>query len=174
MFAKLLLASMIAVTAAGCTAGLHGGERVVKFRERDAEAFARAPRDGQYVVAFRQDGTEEMWAARGTRRELKRGDDLGFIRDASGAVVAVAGERERTLGPMPMIAQYACWYRLPDDYDRNRQVRKGLRETAKVTGAVALVGGAAIGVSAVDGALDNRDEDGERWTVRKDNRSRGR
>jgi hypothetical protein len=138
----------------------------VKFHADDEPVLGKVHRAGEYVVVYREQGSGELWQAHGSRRTLKKGDDLGFSRDETGKLVAVAAGEERTLGRIPVIAQYAAWYRLPDDYDRNRQLRKDLRSPAStVTKAAstvtkaAVVGGVLVGAAAIESDAD--DPEGE-------------
>ncbi len=150
----------------GCATGLNGGDKLLKFHANDEESFAKAREAGKYIVAYRQEGSGELWQAKGTQRKVAKGDKLGFTRDDMGRLVAVAGRFEKTLGQMPIIAQYACWYRLPEGYGANRPFMKTLAKTAKFVAAAAAVGGAVIGASALDtSADDNSDSD---WSSRPD------
>ncbi len=163
---RMLGLVMLLPMMSGCATGLAGGDKMVKFHADDEPVLTKVHRAGDYVVVYRDHGSGDLWQAHGSRRSLKKGDDLGFTRDQSGKLVAIAGGEERTLGPMPVIAQYAAWYRLPDDYDQNRQLRKNLRSAAStVTSAagtvtkVAVVGGGAFGVAAIESYAD--DPEGE-------------
>jgi len=161
----------------GCATGLAGGDKIIKFHAHDDPVIAKVHHAGDYVVVYRDFGSGDLWQAHGLRRTLKKGDDLGFARDPSGNLVAIAGGEERTLGPMPVIAQYAAWYRLPDDYDRNRRLRKDLHSAASTvtTAAVpvtkaAVIGGAAFGAAAIESAAD--DPEGERTDKRNNQKRR--
>ena len=153
--------------SSGCATGLNGGDKFVKFHASDDENIASAPRAGKYVVAYRQVGSDELWQAKGTQRSVNKGDELGFTRDDMGRLIAIAGRYETTLGQMPIIAQYACWYRLPDDYDQNRKLRKNLRviPSAIAAGADAAVRGAAQ--AARGEAEDHPDNAVPKWLDRE-------
>jgi len=152
-FPTALLCGILLTFSFGCATGLNGGDRVLKFHANDDGAFADAPKAGKYVVAYRQEGSGELWQAKGTQRKVSKGDELGFTRDDMGRLVAIAGQYQSTLGQMPIIAQYACWYRLPDDYDQNRKLRKNLRvipaAVANGTGE-ALLGAGDIAKAAAE------------------------
>jgi hypothetical protein len=153
------LCTLMLTFSFGCATSLNGGDKLLKFHDKDDESFASAPKAGKYVVAYRQAGSGELWQAKGTQRKVKKGEELGFTRDDMGRLVAVAGRFEKTLGQMPMIAEYACWYRLPDDYDRKRQFDKNLRQTVKTVAGVAIVGGLIAGDLALEGLADQDDSD---------------
>src|SRR5438874_4330008 len=80
----------------GCATGITGGDKLLKFHINDDSSFAAAPRDGKYIVAYRQEGSGELWQAPGTRRKLSKGDAGGFAHDDQGRVVAIAGKYEKT------------------------------------------------------------------------------
>lgn len=161
-FAAGLICSLLLTFCFGCAGGLNGGDKLLKFHASDEESFASATKTGKYVVAYRQAGSGELWQAKGTQRKVKKGDELGFTRDDMGRLVAIAGRFEKTLGQMPMIADYACWYRLPDDYDRKRQLQKNLRATVKTVAGVAIVGGLLAGDLALQAWAN--DEDSDDWS----------
>lgn len=154
--------SLLLTLSFGCATGLSGGDKIVKFHDKDDESFASATKAGKYVVAYRQAGSGELWQAKGTQRKVKKGDELGFTRDDMGRLVAIAGRFEKTLGKMPYIAEYACWYRLPDDYDRKRQFEKNLRESFKFAALATVVGTAVIGEAAIEAWAN--DDDSEDWS----------
>ena len=151
----------------GCAAALQGGDKIAKFHATDDDIVTKAPKGGSYVVVYRAQDSNALWEARHVRRELKRGEDLGFTHDDQGRVVAIAGKFEKTLGPMPL-AQYCCWYRLSDDYVRGRQLRKVLRQTAATVGAAAIVGAAEISYGVAKAELEaNSDNPTPEWVARE-------
>jgi len=176
MIRFICLSSLLLTSCLACSTGLNAGQTVLKFCAADNPATIRAPKPGDYVVAFRQVGSGELFAAHDTRRSVHKGDDLGFTRDDDNNVVAIAGKNEKTIGQFPTIAQYACWYRLPDDYDANRKLRKDARVPGEVTSAgTSLATGIAAGL-AVAGAeaslpLAHPDDTGStpRWVARESN-----
>src|SRR5215218_8342117 len=92
----VLICGLCACLSLGCASELAGGQKVLKFRAHDDEAFAQAPSSGTYVVAYRQVGAKDLWPADGTRRKVAKGETLGFTRDEAGQVIAVAGPREKS------------------------------------------------------------------------------
>ena len=167
----LLPLALILLT--GCASSLAGGDKVMKFRADDPPILGKVHHAGDYVVVYRPHGEDDLWQAKGTRRTLKKGDDLGFDRDETGRLIAIAGDFERTLGPIPVIAQYACWYRLPDHYDDTRQFRKRIHtassavaQTADTVARTAVIGGAIVGPAALLPDSDES-EDSDSWTNRK-------
>jgi hypothetical protein len=159
-FSFCLLSVVLLSITSGCATGIAGGEKVLKFHADDDESFANAPKTGKYIVAYRQAGSGELWEARGTERTIKKGDELGFTHDDMDHLVAIAGDHEKKLGQMPIIAQYACWYRLPDDYKRNPQLMKNVVKGVKMAAAGAFIGGVAISEAEWD-PFDSDD-----WTDR--------
>src|SRR5437879_1894779 len=141
---RILGLAVLLPLLSGCATGLAGGDKIMKFHADDEPVLAKVHHAGEYVVVYRQQGSGELWQAHGSRRTLKKGDDLGFTRDETGKLVAIAGGEERTLGRIPVIAQYAAWYRLPDDYDRNRQVRTDMRSAASAVPSAAVVGAVVV------------------------------
>jgi hypothetical protein len=170
---QLLTFALILPLLTGCASSLAGGDKVMKFRADDPPILGKVHHAGDYVVVYRPHGDDDLWQAKGTRRTLKKGDDLGFDRDDAGRLIAIAGDQERTLGPIPVIAQYACWYRLPDNYDDTRQFRKNahtaagaVAQTADTVARTAVIGGAILGPAALLPDSDET-EDSDGWTDRK-------
>jgi len=163
----VVISGLLLTLSFGCATGLNGGDKLLKFHVNDEESFAHAPKAGKYVVAYRQEGSGELWQANGTERKVAKGDELGFTRDDMGRLVAIAGRYETTLGQMPIIAQYACWYRLPDDYDQNRKLRKNLHNFSSTVagGAEAIIRDAAD--AAQSQAEDHRDNATPKWLNRE-------
>lgn len=162
-----MISGLLLTLSFGCATGLNGGDKLLKFHVNDEESFAHAPKAGKYVVAYRQEGSGELWQAKGTERKVAKGDELGFTRDDMGRLVAIAGRYETTLGQMPIIAQYACWYRLPDDYDQNRKLRKNLHNLSSTVagGAEAIIRNAAD--AAQSQAEDHPDNAPPKWLNRE-------
>lgn len=154
------------ILLAGCASSLAGGDKVMKFRADDPPILGKVHHAGDYVVVYRPHGDDDLWQAKGTRRTLKKGDDLGFDRDDAGRLIAIAGDHERTLGPIPVIAQYACWYRLPDNYDDTRQFRKNAHTAGSAVARTAVIGGAAIAYIELIPDVSNENDDSA-WTDRK-------
>jgi hypothetical protein len=169
---RLLGLTLLLFLLTGCASSLAGGDKIMKFRPNDPPILGKVHHAGDYVVVYRPHGQDDLWQAKGTRRTLKKGDDLGFDRDDTGRLIAIAGEYERTLAPIPVIAQYACWYRLPDHYDDTRQFRKDVHtassavaQTADVVARTAVGGGAILGPAALLPDSDET-EDSHGWTDR--------
>src|SRR5258706_899965 len=138
---RILGLAVLLSLLSGCATGLAGGDKVMKFHADDEPVLGKVHHAGEYVVVYRQQGSGELWQAHGSRRTLKKGDDLGFTRDETGKLVAIAGGEERTPGHIPVIAQYAAWDRLPDHYDAKRQLPKDLRSAPSAVTQAAVVGG---------------------------------
>jgi len=162
MYRCLGLALFLPVLCGGCAAAdLAGGDKVLKFHADDEPVLEQVRHGGDYVVVYRERATGELWQAHDSRRTLKKGDDIGFTRDEAGKLVAIAAGQERTLGRIPVTAQYAAWYRLPDDFDAKRRFNKDVGRIAETVTKAAVVGATVAGVAALtpDGSGDDDDDE---------------
>ena len=99
------IAALAAMFAAICLAngcGTMTGDVLAKYtRGTEPLPPTEAPRDGWYALYSASD----VKTASGY--QLQKGDRLGFIRNADGKVVAVAGEKEITIATTTLIRSWA-------------------------------------------------------------------
>jgi hypothetical protein len=110
-----------------------------------------------------------------TKRELRRGDRVGFTRDEDGRLVAVAGNATRVLTPEPVGVQYYAWYYRKDRplHDFAHKVRDSAGAVGAAAAQAAVIGGIAIANAAIEDALHNDDDDDEpSWMKRQHKRKR--
>jgi hypothetical protein len=147
--------------ACGCATGVRGGKKYTRFAPDSSEVIEPARHSGDHFIVVRMAHAKGLARLPDTKRELRRGDRVGFTRDEDGHLVAVAGNATCVLTPEPIgVAYYAWYYR--DDRPLNDIAHK-LRDGAGAVGAVAaqaaIVGGVALAQSAIDDALHANDED---------------
>ena len=138
----------------GCGRSIPQGANVVKFRLTQEEAFKPAPRNGTYVIAYRDRHDGTFWQQEDVRLKLQKGDVVGFVRGEDDRVVAVAAEQSFSLGRLPANAMYVCWYNISRQGLRDERLARNFDQVLKVAGAVGMTAGYIAARVAVEAALD--------------------
>ncbi len=96
----LLPVAALVMIGIGCHKGgvPKGATAVVRYdRLAGPPQMAEAPYDGTFLLN-RVDTGQTDWS-----KDLKKGDRIGFKPAATGSVIAVAGDEERTVPEMPYV-----------------------------------------------------------------------
>jgi len=173
----LLLIMLIA--AGGCATGIRGGKKYTRFAPDASEVIEPARHSGEHFIVVRMAHVEGLARVPDTKRNLRRGDPVGFTRDEKGRLVAVAGKATRVLAPEPVGVAYYAWYHRDDRplHEFAYKVRDGVGAAGTVAAHAAIVGGVAIANAAIEDALDVDDEDDDdepAWMKRQSKRDRER
>jgi len=109
-----ILALVLIVTTAGCAHGIRGGKKYARFAPDAAEHVEPARQSGEHFIVVRMAHEKGLARWPDTKRELRRGDPVGFKRDEDGSLLAVAGNATRSLEPVPVGIAYIAWYHRED------------------------------------------------------------
>jgi len=133
-------------------------ERVGRYEIGGSPVVQPAPVTGVFGVRWREQDRERRGMVPDSERIVRRGEPLGFVTDATGAVVAVAGEENFELPPLPERARYCVWYFRAEEPSRlSRGTGRLLNNVGKVAEAGAT-GAVIAGVAWAESALDDEDE----------------
>ena len=153
--------AVILILTGGCATGIHGGKKYTRFAPEGSEVIEPARHSGEHFIVVRMAHEEGLARLPDTKRELRRGERVGFTRDEAGRLVSIAGDATRVLAPEPVGVAYYAWYHREDRplHEFAYNVRDGAGEVVGIAAKAAVAGGVAIAGAAVDDALDEDDDD---------------
>ncbi|HEV2292939.1 MAG TPA: hypothetical protein VGR35_03735 [Tepidisphaeraceae bacterium] len=165
-----ILAVMLAIVG-GCTTGIRGGKKYTRFAPEGSELIKTARHSGDHFIVIRMHGAKGLARLPDTKRQLERGNRVGFTRDEDGNLLAIAGNATRSLEPVPVGVMYLAWYYRPERplHSFAYKIRDGASGAAVVAGQAAVVGGVLVGSAVIEDALegDDANDDEPNWLKRQ-------